>query len=115
EDVDQNAATAMGPSVVGDDEGFGEEPASGETPSAWDVEEPAPAQAARSAAAPMLAAGAAPEWGGLWVGLLGVATFLMLLLAFVGMDVVRNLHDFKGEVPVASGLVRQIAGMVGGG
>jgi hypothetical protein len=115
EDVDQNAATAMGPSVADEDEGFGEEGVSGESAaSAWDVEaEATPSQAAARAAAPVLApVGAGPEWGAVWVGALGVATVFMLLLMFIGMDLVNNLYEFRGDGP-ASGLIRTIAGMFG--
>ena len=55
----------------------------------------------------------APEWGGVWVGVLSVASVLMIFLAFVGLDVVRNLYNFRGEGP-AFGLVKQIASIVGG-
>jgi hypothetical protein len=118
EEVDQNAATAMAPAVLDDDEGFtsGEEPVSGETPSAWDVESDAtPSTVARSAAAspsPMLAsAGAQAEWGGLWVGMLIASSVFILFAAFVGMDLVRNMYDLRGDIPVTSGLVKSIAGM----
>jgi len=118
EDVDQNAATAMAPAVLDEDEGaFGdeaEEGISGETDSAWDVEGEATPSTAGRAASPVLAGSAAQaEWGGLWVGLLGVATFFMLLLAFVGMDLVRNLYDFQ-EGGAASGLAKTLAGLMGG-
>jgi hypothetical protein len=116
EDVDLKAATAMAPAVLDEEGESGEfgEGAAGESDSAWDVEEPAtPSQAARVVASPMLApAGAGPEWGGLWVGLLAFTSVLMMFLAFVGMDVVRNLYEFQGDGP-ASGLVRSIAGMMG--
>ena len=120
DDVDQAAATAMGPAVLDDDEGFGDdaaEPVSGETDSAWDVEpEATPSQVAASprGGSPLLQAGGAqPEWGGLWVGMLGVATVFMMLLGFVGMDLIRNLYDFNGDGP-ASGLIKSIAGLMGG-
>ena len=121
EDVDTSAATALGPAVLEEDEGGEEdgfeEATSGEMGSAWDVESETPSSSAgRSAAAgPVLApAGASAEWGGLWVGMLGVATLFMLFLAFVSMDLVRNLYDFQGDSP-ASGLVKSLAGLVGGG
>ncbi len=120
EDVDQNAATAMGPAVLDEeeeeDDGFGEA-ISGEVESAWDVDEAEPAAAAAPAAAarsPMMApAGAGPEWSGVWVSVLGVTAALMMILAFVGMDVIQNLYEFRGDGP-ASGLVKSIAGMIGG-
>lgn len=119
DDVDQNAATAMGPALLEEeeeDDGF-EEATSGEMASAWDVESEseAPSSAGRAAAAsPVLAApGASAEWGGLWVTMLGVATLFMLFLAFVSLDLVRNLYDFQGGVP-ASGLVKTLAGLIMG-
>ena len=56
---------------------------------------------------------AAPEWGGLWVGLLGFTTVCLLFASFVALDLMRNLYDFH-DTPVASGLVRTIAGLFGG-
>jgi transcription elongation GreA/GreB family factor len=114
EDVDANAATAMGPAVM-EDEGEFEESVSGETPSAWDSEEaaaPAAAPGRSAAASPAFvsAGGPGPEWGGLWVGLLGFTSVLVLLGAFMGMDLVRNLYYFQGNSP-ASGLIQQIAGL----
>ncbi len=121
EDVDQNAATAIGSVSVADDEEESEEDefgagASGEmSAGAWDVESEssAPASTGRSAmASPMMAgAAASAEWGGLWVGMLGVATVFMLLLAFVSMDLVRNLYEFRSDSP-ASGIVKTIAGII---
>jgi hypothetical protein len=122
EDVDQNAATAMAPALLdeeeeGESDAF-EEATSGEMASAWDVESEsaAPAAAARGSAGPaMLAApGASAEWGGLWVGLLGLATLFMLFLAFVSVDLVRNLYDFQAGGP-PSGLVKGLAGLIAGG
>jgi hypothetical protein len=116
EDVDQNAATAMAPAPLEageEDAGFGEE--EGDVASAWDVDEvaPTPSSASRAVATPVLApAGPGPEWGGLVVGGLAVATVFMMLLTFVGMDVVRNLYEFHGGGP-ASGLVKAIAGLGG--
>jgi hypothetical protein len=124
EDVDQNAATALGPAAasVADDEDEEEEdtfgPGVDEVTSGWDVESEStpstPAVAGRAGPSPMLAgAGASPEWGGVWVGLLGVATLFMLFLTFVSVDLVRNLYDFRGDSP-ASGIVKLLAGLVGG-
>ena len=36
---------------------------------------------------------------------------MMLLLALVSIDLVRNLYDFRGEGP-ASGIVKSLAGLV---
>ena len=123
EDVDQNAATAMASGImVGDDEDEEDED-SGESASAWDIDseaggedEPIAARASASAASSpsMITGGAGAEWGGIWVGLLGVATVLMLLLAFVSLDLVRNLYDYRGDMPVSSGLVHMLAGLAGG-
>lgn len=121
DDVDQNAATSIGSAVdldddEDDDEGFAEG-ASGEmSAGAWDVESESgvPSSSGRSAPSPMMAAqGPSAEWGGLWVGMLGVTTVFMLLLAFVSMDLVSNLYDFHEAGP-ASGLVKSIAGLIGG-
>lgn len=118
EDVDQNAATAMGPAVLDEeeDDGFDEATSGGEMASAWDVEsesEGGSSAAARSAAAPavLAAPGASAEWGGIWVGVLCLTTLFMLFLAFVSMDLVRNLYDFNGGTP-ASGLVKSLAGLI---
>lgn len=117
EDVDQNAATAMTPAPADGgtgEEGFGEEDDEADVASAWDVDEaPAPSTASRAVASPMFSqTGPGPEWGGLWVGFLAVATLFMMFLTFVGMDVVRNLYEFHGGGP-ASGLVKSIAGLMG--
>jgi hypothetical protein len=115
EDVDQNAATAIGSVPVEEDEeddGFAEA-TSGElgTASAWDVESET-SGAGRAAPAALIAApGASAEWGGLWVGLLGVATFFMFLLLVVSMDLVSNLYNYNGDSP-ASGLVKTLAGLI---
>jgi hypothetical protein len=123
EDVDQNAATALGPaggSVSRADEeeedalggGAGEAGSGG-----WEIEGDSAATAAatgRQPSTPVLAsAGASAEWGGLWIGMLGVATLFMLFLAFVSLDLVRNLYDFRGDSP-ASGIVKSLAGLIGG-
>ena len=82
--------------------------------SAWDVESESASAADRSGPSPILAPSAATaEWGGLWVGLLGVTTVFMLLLTFISMDLVRNLYDYQGGTP-ASGIVKSIAGLMGG-
>lgn len=118
EDVDQNAATTIGSVAVDDEEDdeFAEATSGEMSASAWDVEsESAPAAAAgRGAPATVLSAqGNTAEWGGLWVGMLGVASVFMLFLAFVSMDLVRNLYEFQNDTP-ASGIVKSLAGMIGG-
>jgi hypothetical protein len=121
EDVDQNAATALGPSVARpaadeEEEDFGAGAAGGS--SGWEVESeaaPAAATGRSSATGPVLAsAGAAAEWGGLWVGMLGVATLFMLFLVFVSYDLIKNLYEFRGDSP-AAGIVKGLAGLIAGG
>jgi hypothetical protein len=118
EEVDQNAATAMGPAVVeddGEDEDQFVASSSGEVAAgAWDVESERTSAPERASASPLLAAaGASAEWGGLWVGVLGVTAFFMLLLTFVSLDLIRNLYSFQQNDPGFS-LVRGIAGLFGG-
>ncbi|MGC8640923.1 MAG: hypothetical protein ACP5XB_13730 [Isosphaeraceae bacterium] len=112
EEVDQNAATAMAPSAFAEeeeeDDGF-EQAVSSEMATAWSSDEGAPATAGP---AMVISREATPEWGGLWVGLLGFTTVCLLFAAFVSLDLMRNLYDFQ-ETPVASGLVRAIAGLFG--
>lgn len=119
DDVDQNAATAMGPAVLESDDAVSAamdlEGGSGEMAGgSWDEDAPAatPSRQAAAVATPassLLAASQGPEWGGVWVGLLSVATICMIALSFITMDVVRNLNSYQGDGP-ASGLVRMIAG-----
>ena len=122
EDVDQNAATALGPAGAsasrgGEEEddvlGGGADEAGGS--SEWEVEgEGAAAAPAAGRAAPapvMVREGASAEWGGLWIGMLGVATLFMLFLAFVSLDLVRNLYEFRGDSP-PSGIVKTLAGLI---
>jgi hypothetical protein len=120
DDVDQNAATAMGAAVADDDSGefTADDAGSGEMSSGWDVESEA-APSSGSMAAPAAAVGSrlvssAPqaEWGGIWVGFLGVTTVFVVLATFFSFDLVRNLYDFQGGGP-ASGLINSIAGMFG--
>jgi hypothetical protein len=114
DDVDQNAATAMAPSAFAEDEdeddGF-EEAVSSEMATAWSSDEGATSGTA--APAMVISREAAPEWGGLWVGLLGFTTVCLLFSTFIAIDLMRNLYDFH-DTPVASGLVRSIAGLFGG-
>ncbi|HEV3168350.1 MAG TPA: DNA-binding protein [Isosphaeraceae bacterium] len=118
DEVDQNAATAMASGIAEEDleEDFDAEGEGAEAPSAWDVEaEPAESASARASASPVLASSAASaEWGGIWVGVLGVATVFVLLLSFVSMDLVRNMYEFRGDLPVASGLVKGLSDLFGG-
>lgn len=54
------------------------------------------------------------EWGTPWVVTLCISTAFMLLLCMVALDLVKNLYEFRGPTPVASGLIKQIAGILGG-
>ena len=117
DDVDLNAATAMAPAVL--DEGGAEfdsdDAPSGEIDSAWDVEGDAPAAAAATAASAgprLVAAGPQAEWGGIWVGLLGVTSVMLLVSAFISMDLINNLYELRGD-GAASGLIKSIAGLLG--
>lgn len=125
EDVDQSAATALGPALAADDALSGSMDAEVSDSEemegvGWDEElEPSGAAAAATAApatgrkaggSALLTDAGGPPWGGLWVGVLGVTTVLMMLLAFITMDVVRNLNSYQSDTPVASGLVNVIVG-----
>ena len=125
DEVDENAATAMGPAGLVDDDEFGDtgEAVSGETDSAWgDVESDeataSPSQAAaagvRTSAAPALSTReSTAEWGGLWVSMLGISTVVMVLLAFVNMDLIGNLYSFReGRSTIGYGLISWLAGFV---
>jgi len=122
DDVDQNAATALGPAILEedeededeDDDGFAAATSS-EMASAWDVEsESSPAAGRAPAAAPSaLASAASAEWGGLWIGLLSVATIMMMFAAFVSIDLVRNLYEYQSSSP-ASGIIKGLSGMLFG-
>jgi hypothetical protein len=123
DDVDQSAATAMAPAVRDDeDEDMGppsvessadELDAWGDELGAAGVGAGAAAAAAAVASPALTSAGPQAEWGGLWVGLLGFATFLTLMLAFISFDLVRNQYEWRSDTP-ASGLVRMIADTFGG-
>jgi hypothetical protein len=122
ENVDQNAATALGPPPAFEDDeeepDFAEGAVSGEVSSAWDVESETPSGAAARAAAPAAVAGFVPagaqvEWGGLWVGMLIATTCVLLLVCFAQMEMARNLYEFRNNTP-AFGLVQWIGSLVGG-
>jgi len=114
DDVDQNAATAMGAAVAEGDSGefSADDAGSGEVASGWDVESDggavAPSQA--GVAARLVPAGPQAEWGGIWVGLLAASSVLVLTSALFSIDLIRNLYEFQGNGP-ASGLIYQIAGL----
>jgi hypothetical protein len=113
EDVDSSAATAMAPSAYAeeeDEDAAFEEAVSSEMATAWSSGE-----SAASAAAPamVISREAAPEWGGVWVGMLGFTAVCLFFASFVAIDLMRNLSDFH-DTPVASGLVRGLASLFGG-
>ncbi|HEY2156183.1 MAG TPA: helix-turn-helix domain-containing protein [Isosphaeraceae bacterium] len=115
EDVDESAATAMGPAVLDEEDSgeFGADEDSGIASSGWDVDsEPVAAVSpvATSGGTMISARGESAEWGGLWVGFLGVGTILTLLAAFVSIDLMRNLYDYHGNGP-ASGIINTLAGL----
>jgi hypothetical protein len=115
EDVDESAATAMGPAVLDEEDSgeFGADEDSGIASSGWDVDSEPVASAAPVAASggTMISSrGESAEWGGLWVGFLGVGTILTLLAAFVSIDLMRNLYDYHGAGP-ASGIINALAGL----
>lgn len=121
EDVDLNAATALGPAALDDiDDSSGEmdtpaAAASDVAPGAWDVAgETEPAPAGRGVVAPVLASSEARhEWGGIWVGFLMVATVFLLVLSFVAMDLLHNMYEYRGETPIGSGVVKSLSGLIG--
>jgi len=115
DDVDQNAATAMGAAIAGGESGefaADEEGSSGDMASGWDVESDGgtPAAAASGASPRLVPAGPQAEWGGIWVGLLGATSFLVLVAAVFSIDLVRNLYEYQGGGP-ASGLIYQLASL----
>ena len=116
--VDQNAATAMSPSSFSaddddeDDDGF-DAAVSSEMASGWSSSESSSAGVERGSPAMVLSRESDAEWGGIWVGLLGVSTVLLLVVSFVSLDLMRNLYEFRDGGP-ASGLVKAIAGLFGG-
>ncbi len=120
DDVNVNAATAMGAAIAAEpDSGEFEadEGASGES-SQWDVTGEgdsgvAAAPVTAPAAGPgtrFAAAGPQAEWGGIWVGLLGFTTVLVFVSMVFSFDLIRNLYEFQSNGP-AAGLISQLAGM----
>ena len=115
EDVDESAATAMGPAQLDEDEedfDAAELGGGGGASSGWDVDsEPVASVSPVASSGPMISSrGDSAEWGGLWVGFLGVGTILTLLAAFVSIDLMRNLYDYHGAGP-ASGIINALAGL----
>ena len=107
DDVDQNAATAMGAAVALPDEDDDDDFASssgggggGGAASGWDVESEVGTSTGTGTAVSgsrMMAAGPQAEWGGIWVGLLGFTTALVLTGMVFSIDLIRNLYEFQGE------------------
>ena len=121
DDVDQNAATAMGAAVAlpdedDDDDDFASSSGGGGGgASGWDVESEVGASTGTGTAVSgsrMMAAGPQAEWGGIWVGLLGFTTALVLTGMVFSIDLIRNLYEFQGNGP-ASGLIKTLAGFFG--
>ena len=120
DDVDQNAATAMGAALAADEDSgefaSDDEGGSGEMAGGWDVESEgaAPAAAAVPAAVGgrLMPSGPQAEWGGIWVGLLGATTALVFVSLVFSIDLVRNLYEFQSAGP-AAGLIKSVAGLFG--
>jgi len=115
EDVDENASTAMAPAMLDDEPGEfgGDVEAGGIASSGWDVDSEPAATPSGSQGTVIPSSRDNAEWGSLWVGFLGVGTVLTLLLAFVSIDLIRNLYDFRGAGP-ASGIIKALAGLFPG-
>ncbi len=118
DDVDQNAATAMGAAMAipdGDEDDDFASSSGGGGASGWDVESEVGTSTGTGTAVSsgrLVPAGPQAEWGGIWVGLLGFTSVLVFAGMVFSIDLVRNLYDFQGNGP-ASGLIKQIAGLFG--
>ncbi len=114
ENVDINAATAMAPADLGDDDedddGF-DAAVSEEIGTGWADDSPSTSSAASPGV--VISREPAADWDGLSVGLLAFASVFVLLSSFLAYDLVRNLYDFNEGGP-ASGLVKSISGLVFG-
>ncbi|MFM7316975.1 MAG: helix-turn-helix domain-containing protein [Isosphaeraceae bacterium] len=75
---------------------------------------PAETKPAAKAAPALIRSGVSSEWGTPWVVALGFSTAMMLLLTMVAFDLVKNLYEFRGTTPVSSGLIKQVASILGG-
>lgn len=75
---------------------------------------PAETKAAAKPAPALIRSGVSSEWSTPWVVALGFSTAMMLLLTMVAFDLVKNLYEFRGPTPVSSGLIKQIASILGG-
>ena len=110
EDVDESAATAMGPAMAEEDSGeFDADDDSGIASSGWDVDsEPVASVGPVATSGPVISAqrGGDAEWGGLWVGFLGVGTILTLREQGVRLDrpdAESSIGDFHACVPARLG------------
>ncbi|MBI1323560.1 hypothetical protein GC170_10290 [bacterium] len=104
------AAKAKGEGLLDDSSSWD---TSGESEEAAESAEIKPKTAAKPSPA-LVRTGTPTEWGTPWVVGLFFSTAMMLLLCMVTFDLLRNLYEFRGNTPVASGLVKQIAGLIGG-
>jgi len=75
---------------------------------------PAETKAAAKPAPALIRSGVSTEWSTPWVVALGFSTAMMLLLTMVAFDLVKNLYEFRGTTPVSSGLIKQVASILGG-
>jgi hypothetical protein len=122
DDVDQNAATAMGAAIAAEDDSgefsADDEGASGEMSSGWDVESEGAAPPAGTATTRepvgvrLPTGGPQAEWGGIWVGLLGATTVLTFAAMVFSYDLIHNLYELQGPGP-ASGLIKGLASFFG--
>ena len=113
DDVDENAATSMAAAVT--DEEQSDEFDTSEMSSGWDVENAGSAASSAGSAsvspAMISTRGGEAEWSGLWVGFLVVTFVLAMFVSFVGIDLMRNLYEFRGGPASGSGLVKGLAGL----
>jgi hypothetical protein len=113
---DFTEAKAAGPKVSNEpallDDSAGGWDSSGDSNEFAEASEPR--KPAGKPAAALVRAGTPTEWGTPWIVGLCFSTAMMLLLCMVAFDLLRNLYEFRGPTPVASGLVKQIAGLIGG-
>lgn len=101
------ASKAKGEGLLDDSSGWD---STGESDDSSETKTKAPAKPTPA----LVRAGTPTEWGTPWVVGLCFSTAMMLLLCMVTFDLLRNLYEFRGNTPVASGLVKQIAGLIGG-
>lgn len=119
--IDQNAATAMAAAVA-----FDEEDSDAEGVASSEAEELAaiaeemkaargitePRRGRRSFGESLMTAPAESEFSGLTIALLSITTLILMFTVFVGFDLAA--HSGMADESVASGIVRQLAGLFGG-